>query len=95
MPTLSRKGQVTIPKAIRDFLGLKPGSAVAFEVDVQGRVLIKARTPRPKSVFARLRGTAKAGLTTDQLMALIRGEDQGHAGRRRVRAGTGKDLIRR
>ena len=28
-------------------------------------------------VFARLRGSAKLGLTTDELMALTRGEDEG------------------
>ena len=32
MPTtMTSKGQVTVPKTIRDYLGLKAGSAVTFE----------------------------------------------------------------
>jgi antitoxin PrlF len=75
LTTVTSKGQVTIPKPIRDFLGLKPGSAVEFELAEDGRVILNTRTKRPGSVFARLRGTAKGGLTTDQIMALTRGED--------------------
>jgi antitoxin PrlF len=36
---LSSKGQITIPKAIRDELGLEPGEEVEFEETEQGFVL--------------------------------------------------------
>lgn len=74
---LTSKGQVTIPKPIRDRLGLGPGSAVEFEVAADGRVtLSKADRKAPASSrFERLRGRAGAGLTTEQIMALTRGED--------------------
>jgi AbrB family looped-hinge helix DNA binding protein len=75
MTTVTTKGQVTIPKAVRDYLGLKPGSAVAFEMADDGRIVLKPQGRRPKSIFARLRGSAKGGMTTDELMALTRGED--------------------
>ena len=78
MSTLvTRKGQVTIPKRVRDFLDIKPGTAVEFELDADGRiVLTTAGTPRRrKSRFARVRGSATAGMSTDQIMALTRGED--------------------
>lgn len=39
--TVTVKGQVTIPKKVRDALGLKPGDGVAFEVDERGQVLVK------------------------------------------------------
>jgi antitoxin PrlF len=65
---------VTIPKQSRDRLGLKPGSD--FELAKDGRVFIKALHPPPESVFARLRGSAKFAMTTDELMALTRGETE-------------------
>jgi len=77
MSRITSKGQVTIPKPVRDLLGLKPGSTVAFAVAEDGRVTLAksgaTRTPRP-SRFARQRGTATAGLSTEQIMALTRGD---------------------
>jgi AbrB family looped-hinge helix DNA binding protein len=74
---VTRKGQVTIPKPVRDLLGIKPGAEVDFELDAAGRVVLtRARgRPRRKSRFARVRGSATAGLSTDQIMALTRGGD--------------------
>ncbi len=73
---VTRKGQVTIPKAVRDRLGIVPGSAVAFELAADGRVvLVKADKKRSPSRFEALRGRAAGGMTTDQIMALTRGED--------------------
>ena len=78
--TVTTKGQVTIPKQVRDLLGIKPGNSVAFEVAEDGRVLLsklgsRAAKTRPPSRFAKLRGSASAGLSTDQIMALTRGEN--------------------
>jgi AbrB family looped-hinge helix DNA binding protein len=73
--TMTSKGQVTIPKPVRDFLGLKPGSAVEFELVSDGRVVLKPARGRGKSPFARLRGSAKGPLSTDQIMAMTRGDD--------------------
>ena len=74
---ITSKGQVTIPKKIRDFMGIKPGTAVAFEPTADGRVVIVAagRKIRKPSRFAALRGTATVKMTTRQIMALTRGED--------------------
>ena len=73
--TVTSKGQVTIPKPIRDRLGIKPSSAVDFELAPDGRVvLVKVGGRRPRSRFEALRGRAGAGLTTDEIMALTRGE---------------------
>ena len=42
MPTtITSKGQVTIPKPIRDRLGIKPGTKVGFSLDKDGRALIQ------------------------------------------------------
>ena len=75
MTRMTTKGQVTIPKRLRDHLGLKPGSDIDFELTHDGRVFLKTQEEAPQSRFARLRGSAKLGMTTDELMALTRGED--------------------
>jgi antitoxin PrlF len=77
MTKITTKGQVTIPKRLRDHLGLKPGSSVEFELAADGRVFLQTRQLAPKGKFARLRGSAKPGMTTDEVMALTRGEDEG------------------
>lgn len=74
--TVTVKGQVTIPKPIRDRLGLQPGSEVDFELTPDGRViLVKRGDQRIVSRFERLRGRAGTGLSTDQIMALTRGDE--------------------
>ena len=73
--TVTTKGQVTIPKPVRDRLGIKPGSTVDFELTPDGHVvLVKLGAHRPRSRFEALRGRAGKGLTTDQIMELTRGE---------------------
>ena len=75
---ITSKGQVTIPKRVRDRMNIKPGSAIDFELASDGRVvLVKAgRKARPReSAFARLRGIAGKGMTTDEILALTRGDD--------------------
>jgi AbrB family looped-hinge helix DNA binding protein len=77
MTKVTTKGQVTIPKRLRDHLGLKPGSSVEFELAADGRVFLTAPQRAPESRFGRLRGSVKLDLTTDEVMALTRGEDEG------------------
>ncbi len=73
--TVTSKGQVTIPKPVRDRLGIKPGSAVDFELAPDGRVvLVKVDGGQPISRFEALRGCAGGGLSTDEIMALTRGD---------------------
>jgi antitoxin PrlF len=74
---VTSKGQVTIPKKVREYLGIRPGNAVSFELTADGRVvLVKAAGPgaRAASPFARIRGSATAKLSTDEIMALTRGD---------------------
>jgi len=72
---VTSKGQVTIPKPIRDRLGIQPGDAVDFRMDTDGRIiLVKLGAAPPPSRFEAMRGRAGAGLTTDEIMAMTRGE---------------------
>lgn len=76
--TLTSKGQVTIPKQIRDALNLAPGSSVEFAVNREGEVVIHrvgARPSRTRDRFESARGKADVKWRTDDLMTLLRGED--------------------
>jgi AbrB family looped-hinge helix DNA binding protein len=75
--TVTSKGQVTIPKPVRDHLGIKPGSQVNFRLADDGSVIIeRADGTRQPTRFAKARGSAGPGMTTDELMALLRGEPE-------------------
>lgn len=74
--TITTKGQVTIPKAVRDFLGLQAGSKVSFRRTEDGRVeIVPEDGTTPVSRFGALRGHARTELSTDEIMAMTRGKD--------------------
>lgn len=71
------KGQVTVPKRIRDALGLKPGTSVEFAVNDRGEVVVRKAGAAPKrrpDRFDAARGKADIKWRTDELMALLRGD---------------------
>ena len=72
---VTTKGQVTIPQAIREKLGITPSTEVDF-VEEKGRVyLVKRKGDNITShKFRNLRGIATVKMTTDEIMALTRGE---------------------
>lgn len=73
--TVTAKGQVTIPKPVRELLGVVPGSKVDFRrADDGSVVIVRSDKKRPTSRFAKLRGHAGKGLDTDAIMALTRGD---------------------
>ena len=76
--TLTRKGQITIPKHIRDSQGFEPGNELTFAVnDFGDLVLRKDSKPRPNQPdrFDEVLGTADIKWRTDELMALLRSDD--------------------
>jgi AbrB family looped-hinge helix DNA binding protein len=69
---VSEKGQVTIPKPIRDDLGLEAGSILAFAED-EGRIIVtKILQENPISAW-RGRGILPAGRSVDEYLDLVRG----------------------
>jgi antitoxin PrlF len=72
---VTTKGQVTIPKAIRDLLHLKPGSEVKFRYANGSIVLERADGQRPPSRFEKALGHAGPGPSTDEIMKMLRGDD--------------------
>jgi len=76
---ITSKGQVTIPLDIRERVGLLPGAEVEFSVRGDSVILRKSkRKAGPGSRGSRLielmRGRGTVKMTTDQIMALTRGE---------------------
>lgn len=78
---LTSKGQVTIPKRIRDELQLVPGAAVEFSVNQMGEVVLHRARPvktagavrgRVTDRFDAVRGCADLRWRTDDLMKLLR-----------------------
>ncbi|MET0627499.1 MAG: AbrB/MazE/SpoVT family DNA-binding domain-containing protein [Acidimicrobiia bacterium] len=72
---VSEKGQVTIPKELRDELGIASGTEVLFERADDTIVIRKvAGASRGQRLVDRLRGRGDVAMTTDEIMALTRGE---------------------
>jgi len=76
---ITSKGQVTIPADIREKAGLLPHTEVAFEYDGKFTWIVPVASEQGNSrgdrIVARLRGRLRGGLTTDEIMAMTRGED--------------------
>ena len=70
------KGQVTIPIDIRRKAGLLPNTDVEFVVSGKNVILMKSGKARRRGgkLVAALRGRATRRLSTDEIMALTRGE---------------------
>jgi len=71
--TVTSKGQVTIPKPIRDHLGLKTGTAVDFVLNAAGEIVLQAGVRQPRSRFAKIRGRATVKMRTEDILLLTRG----------------------
>lgn len=73
MSAVTQKGQVTIPKAIRSALGLRPGVRVEFELR-GGEAVLRKKIER--ATIEQWRGYLKrqVDLTTDEFIRRLRGE---------------------
>ncbi|MGE0718892.1 MAG: AbrB/MazE/SpoVT family DNA-binding domain-containing protein [Alphaproteobacteria bacterium] len=78
---ITSKGQVTIPIAIREKAGLLPNTEVDFVQEGDSVRIVRAdrrskKESRGERAIRRLRGSAgRIGMTTDEIMALTRGEE--------------------
>jgi len=75
---ITAKGQVTIPQEVRERAGLMPGADVEFEIEAGAVRLIKTthdgpRKTRGQKLVDRLRGGGDFKMTTDEILALMRG----------------------
>ena len=73
---VTEKGQVTIPKALRDALGIGAGTEVEFERRKDTIVVRKVDDVqnRGRRIADRLRGRGDVAMSTDEIMALTRSD---------------------
>lgn len=76
MPRVTTKGQVTIPKEIREALDIEPGDEVAFEETDSGYTIQKEQptTADGDDPFEKYRGRANSDETMPERMRRLRGE---------------------
>jgi len=70
---VTAKGQVTIPKNVREELGIRPETDVDFREDNGRFYIVRISKPKKTGKFNKLRGIATAKMTTDEIMNLTRG----------------------
>jgi AbrB family looped-hinge helix DNA binding protein len=78
---ITSKGQVTIPKQVREKLGLQLGDEVGFREEGQTMIVEKAEVPAAENVGLALvrhlqemgRKAKRTPMTTEELMELTRG----------------------
>ena len=84
--TVTVKGQVTLPKAVRESAGIRPGDRVVVRARPEGGVLVERETApsQPDAFRRRLEDIARrrpmkdgpfAAMATDDVMRLLRGDD--------------------
>jgi AbrB family looped-hinge helix DNA binding protein len=74
---VTSKGQVTIPQDIRERYGLLPHTEVEFVAE-GGTVFLRkseSENHRMRAWLDQARGSADIKMTTDEIMALTRGDD--------------------
>ena len=69
---VTTKGQVTIPRGVREALGIAPESEIDF-IEEDGKFyIVKTDEPSVSRKFKKLRGIATANMSTDEIMDLTR-----------------------
>ena len=73
--TVAERGQITLPNAVRDALGLVKGSKLKVEL-IDGRIVLRKDV---NDALSRVRGRFKLppGVTTDDIMRELRGRAPG------------------
>ncbi len=80
------EGQVTLPESIRDAAGIRPGDSVSVRLRPEGGVIVERESPAldKDAYLAELHAIARSkplrggpfdGLTTDEIMQILRGDD--------------------
>jgi AbrB family looped-hinge helix DNA binding protein len=73
---ITTKGQVTIPQHLRERYGLQPKTEVEFRALKDGIKILQAKAgkSRGRELLEHMRGRARKGITTKELMKMTRGK---------------------
>ena len=69
---VTTKGQVTIPRPVREALGISPETEIDFVEDGGRFYIIKTDKPDTTHKFNKLRGITTVKMSTDEIMSLTR-----------------------
>ena len=69
--TLTSKGQITIPKSVRDSLHLQTGDKVDFVITQHGEALLKPVTKKVDDVFGRLHDPHREPVSVEKMNSAI------------------------
>ena len=69
---VTTKGQVTIPRGVREALGISPETEIDFIEDDGRFYIVKTNLPNVTRKFRKLRGIASSKMSTDEIMSLTR-----------------------
>lgn len=72
LATLTSKGQVTIPKIVRDSLNIKSGDKIEFVITESKEALIRPTTMRVDDVFGKLHNIKRKPVSVEKMDAAIR-----------------------
>lgn len=70
--TLTSKGQVTIPKNVRDFIGLHTGDKIEFVITEKNEVLLRPITKKVDDVFGVLYKSGRNAVTVEDMDIAIK-----------------------
>jgi antitoxin PrlF len=70
--TLTSKGQITIPKFIRDSLALHAGDKIEFVLTENNEVILKPVTKKVDEVYGRLFKTGRPAVDIAEIDALLK-----------------------
>lgn len=72
--TVTSKGQITLPKDIREHLNVGPGDRVDFVVEENGRVVVRPARSRLEQLRGMLRDRKRKPVSVEQMSAAIERE---------------------
>jgi len=76
--TITSKGQVTIPKKVRDSLGLRTGDKIEFVIGQQGELAVWPVTRRVDDVFGILHHPQRDSVSVEEMDHAIRDRVRSH-----------------